>query len=103
MRRNSTYRLVFLIGCLLLLWLLVGFAAYHAPLALTLPWETIDGGGGGGGSGGCFDNPNGLQLCGTAGQPDAGAAQAGTFDLHSGFWSGGRLALHRNMLPLVRK
>src|SRR5687767_8324485 len=45
-----------------------------------LSWSTVDGGGATPVSGGVFS------LNGTAGQPDAGAANGGTFALASGFW-----------------
>ena len=48
---------------------------------LDLTWNTIDGGGGVSGGGG-------FELIGTIGQPDAGAASGGTFELAGGFLGG---------------
>ena len=45
---------------------------------------TIDGGGTAG------ETAGGYSLSGTAGQPDAGFLQAGSYALGGGFWSGGQ-------------
>lgn len=100
MRIQRFYHLRWLLIGALIATLLTAFAVVRSPQALELPWYTVDGGGGGRD---CFGGASGLRLCGTIGQPDAGAAQAGTLKLQSGFWSGGRLAEYRNLLPLMRK
>jgi hypothetical protein len=51
-----------------------------------IPWWTIDGGGVMRSEGGAFE------LSGTIGQPDAGQAAAGSFELTGGFWAGGDAA-----------
>jgi hypothetical protein len=49
---------------------------------INLDWWTIDGGGG------MFSTGGGLELSGTVGQPDAGAALiGGSLELVGGFWS----------------
>jgi hypothetical protein len=50
--------------------------------AFDMIWSTVDGGGALDLSGGTFG------LHGTAGQPDAGALNGGTFEMDGGFWSG---------------
>lgn len=57
----------------------------NAP-ALTIDWQTIDGGGATGMTGGS------LRLNGTIGQPDAGVAGGGGYTLRGGFWRGGATA-----------
>lgn len=100
MKSHDLKRLPLLVAGLLLIALLTAFTIAGAPHTLELSWFTVDGGGNGQD---CFSNLSGLRLCGTAGQPDAGAAQAGTFILNSGFWVGGRLAQYRLLLPLTMK
>lgn len=45
----------------------------------SLPWSTFDGGGG-------RSSGGGLEVVGTAGQPDAGVMTGGEFSLNGGFW-----------------
>lgn len=45
----------------------------------SLPWFTFDGGGG-------RSSGSGLEVVGTAGQPDAGTMSGGEFSLSGGFW-----------------
>jgi hypothetical protein len=82
--------------------LLLALSVSQAPAALSTPWWTVDGGGGGGG---CYSNVSDLAQCGTAGQPDASHAllTAGSFSLHSGFWSGPRLVRFEIYLPFTRR
>lgn len=48
----------------------------------SIDWYTVDGGGG-------TSTGGGWTLSATIGQPDAGNAAGGTFDLAGGFWAGG--------------
>lgn len=79
--------------------LLLGFILQ--PLALTVPWHTVDSGGGGTTSG--CSSAGQLTLCGTVGQPDASVVAASPFRLSGGFWAGRRLSKYTAYLPLVRK
>jgi len=49
--------------------------------AFDIPWFSIDGGAGPAMTGGAFE------IVGTIGQPDAGAASGGAFEIASGFWA----------------
>jgi hypothetical protein len=62
-----------------------------------LSWHTIDGGGHTWSAGGSYT------LGGTAGQPDAGNLDGGTYTLSGGFWPGGSPAevVYRVYLPLI--
>jgi hypothetical protein len=55
----------------------------HAQMGpnLDLSWNTIDGGGG-------VSSGGGFELVGTIGQPDAGAASGGVFEVAGGFLGG---------------
>ncbi len=63
----------------LLLVLLIAPGAVAQPFSLD--WFTIDGGGASATTGGAFE------LSGTVGQPDAGFASGGDFELIGGFWT----------------
>jgi len=99
--RNGSFqdRLSPLILLALLVLLLLALSVSQAPAALSNPWWTVDGGGGGS----CYQGTSGLSLCGTAGQPDASHAllTAGSYSLHSGFWSGPRLVRYVIYLPIT--
>jgi len=79
--------------------LLLALSVSQAPAALSNPWWTVDGGGGGS----CYLGTGALSLCGSLGQPDASHAllTAGSYSLHSGFWSGPRLVRYVIYLPLA--
>jgi hypothetical protein len=64
-----------------------------------LAWSTVDGGGETFSTGGVYS------LGGTAGQPDAGLASGGLYELGAGFWGGGAVAALENViyLPLVMR
>jgi hypothetical protein len=96
------YRLLFLFAALLLLSFIM------QPLALTVPWHTVDSGGGrtaggGGTAGGDCASAGQFSLCGTAGQPDAAVLASSPFQLSGGFWAGRRLSRYTVHLPLVSK
>jgi hypothetical protein len=58
-----------------------------------IPWWTVDGGGG-------TSQGGGYTLSGTAGQPDAGNANGGTYSLRSGFWQVNDFP-HKIYLPMI--
>ena len=60
-----------------------------------LTWWTIDGGGNQNTVGG------GYALSGTLGQPDAGKASGGNYELVGGFWNGAPPTGYRNFLPAI--
>ena len=67
---------------LALVLILVTSSALAGVEVFSLPWWSVDGGGGTS-SGGAYT------LHGSAGQPDAGRMQGGSFSLAGGFWGGG--------------
>jgi hypothetical protein len=71
---------------LLVVLLLVGGAVARSDGGYDLSWWTVDGGGATGSTGG------GYSLSGTAGQPDAGVLEGGSYVLGGGFWRGGEAA-----------
>ena len=67
-----------------------------------LTWSTTDGGGTSASTGGAYE------LAGTLGQPDAGTASGGTYELNGGFWYAGGVSGAPNLdksvyLPIVLK
>lgn len=91
---------VLVLLALLLLCALIASALVAAPVALSVPWWTVDGGGSTS-TGGPF------ALSGTAGQADAGLMAGGPYSLHGGFWNPVTGAVsgvtHRSYLPLTRR
>jgi hypothetical protein len=62
-----------------------------------LSWWTVDAGGG-------TSSGSAYTLCGTAGQPDAGAMSGGTYTLAGGLWAGTGEQIStqfRILLPLI--
>jgi len=86
--------------------IIVGMAlVILAPLALALAssgydlsWWTADSGGG-------SSTGGGYTLSGTAGQPDAGLLESGSYSLAGGFWGGAAVVVpeRRLYLPIVRR
>ena len=64
-----------------------------------LSWWTVDGGGG------SLSVEGSYSLCGSTGQPDAGALTGDGYTLRGGFWAGEALTggVHRVCLPLVHR
>jgi hypothetical protein len=72
------------IGAVFLLVLVLGTAAYAVSPSggLSIPWWTAD-------SGTCSSSGGSFRLSGTVGQPDAGTASGGSYNLHGGFMGTG--------------
>ena len=83
--------------CLLLIVLSLGAPALAETNATyDLSWWTADGGGVSSVTTGSYT------LSGTAGQPDAGVASSGDYDLTGGFWAA-LLERIKSFLPLIKK
>jgi hypothetical protein len=72
-----------------------GVVAAQSGGGYDLTWNSVDGGG-------STSSGGGYTLVGTAGQPDAGQLEAGTYVLGGGFWKGGVVvSMHEVYLPCV--
>ena len=84
-----------MMSVLLLLGISTASVAAQSGGGYDLSWSTIDGGGGASAGGG-------FRLRGTAGQPDAGEMDGGSYRVGGGFWGGGAVVYHL-YIPLVLK
>ena len=76
---NKTSKILVSLLALIAALALINQQGFTQGSTFSLPWFTFDGGGG-------RSSGGGLEVVGTAGQPDAGVMAGGEFSLSGGFW-----------------
>jgi hypothetical protein len=95
MTEKPRHRFKVILSVLLLLRISTASVAAQSGGGYDLSWSTVDGGGGASSGGG-------FRLRSTAGQPDAGEMDGGSYRVDGGFWGGGAVTYHL-YIPLVLK